>query len=195
MGDKQPTNEIHLDPKGIEEFRQQYVEAISYAKDSHLGCRAFTSMWEACFVFVKICELKAANCKYIRSYDNVDFYFILFFRSLIHGLYWAMQGDHLESCTYKINACTSSYSVHGWEEVIRHRSVHAINDPANKVSLISDGIAQHNCALPHRGQKSGFHPHRRGLNTSLRCLVLCLLELLVGTITIYSSRLLVGHTP
>ena len=100
MGDKQPTNEIHLDPTGIEEFRQQYVEAISYAKDSHLGCRAFTSMWEACFVFVKICELKAVNCKYIRSYDNVDFYFILFFRSFIHGLSWAMQGDHLESCTY-----------------------------------------------------------------------------------------------
>ena len=31
------------------------------------------------FVFVKIRELKAVNCKYFRSYDNVDFYFILFF--------------------------------------------------------------------------------------------------------------------
>ena len=63
----------------MEEFREQYVEAMSYAKVSHLGYRAFTTTGEACFVFVKIRELKAVNCKYFRSYDNVDFYFILFF--------------------------------------------------------------------------------------------------------------------
>ena len=42
-----------------------------------------------------------------------------------------------------------------------HRSMDAINDPANKASLISDGMAQHHCSLPHRGQKSDFQPKLR----------------------------------
>ena len=65
VGDKMPNknNEIHLEPINIEEVWEEYVEDMLAAKEGNLGLRAFESMWQSCFYYVKIREFKAVTCK------------------------------------------------------------------------------------------------------------------------------------
>lgn len=67
VGDKMPNkNEIHLEPIGIEEVFEEYVEDMVAAKTPSIHLRSFYSMWENCFPYVKIREFKAVTCKYYR---------------------------------------------------------------------------------------------------------------------------------
>lgn len=63
----------------------------------------------------------------------------------------------------------------GERKCYHKNAMDAINDPVHKMCIISDGMAQHHCFLPHQGQKNDFQPklkqhfqgiinHGRGFN-------------------------------
>ncbi len=143
VGDQQPNcSQIHLEPTNVKTVHAEYVQVIGDAGEETLSYESFLNMWSCCFNHVKIREYKAVSgkcsiCTLLsesrrKQLSTAARRYITELHALHRTLY---MGERLEYYKRRNNAMLM---------------------PSEYWSAIGDGMQQHHCVLPHRGNMSVF---------------------------------------
>ncbi len=158
MGDQQPNrnDEIHLEPCTVKSIYEEYVNDMKLfysEKNSWLTYSAFGKFWHEYFPNVRIREFKAVSGK-----CNVC------------GKLSELRKTTMSRCAKEKLTTLHAYHRSAYMgERLQYsiRRSHALNFSKECLSIITDGMAQSHCELPHFGQiastSNKFSQHLQGV--------------------------------
>ena len=136
-------DEIHLEPTWIKDVWQEYVDDMKMHSNPYLSDTDFGQLWIKCFPHVKIREFKAVSgkCETCMKLSKL--------RRTFHD------ARHREYVTMMHAFHRCAYMNERIEYAKRRTAAETL--PSQYLSIISDGMAQNHCHLPHLGNQDTFN--------------------------------------
>ena len=154
VGDEMPNSEeIHLESMHIKEIWEEYRDVMKALDCGYIALGQFGDLWMKCFPYVKIREFKAVSgkCDTCMKLSKL--------RRTFHD-------DRRREYITMMHALHRSAYM-GERMTYGTRRDRAIAEPSKYLSVISDGMAQNHCQLPHLGNQDTwtelFPQHLQGM--------------------------------